>query len=111
MILTNKNQKMEEQINLNSEQYHKAEELTDLISRYVNKYSIDHRYFNHAMDRKHRTLQQAFMGVVLNWILHVSDNDCDGRNIYSKETAKEIVDAMERLRGYEFKDIARCPMV
>ena len=53
--------------------------------------------FNKSMSNEHRTSQQSFTRLCLQWIEHVaSDNyKTDGRNECSKKTAIAIIDAFK----------------
>lgn len=69
-----------------------AIEMTD----FVNTFSNDSRKeFVQAMSSEHRTLQQSFTRLCLEWIEHCASQDyrTDGRNESSHITCKAMVEA------------------
>lgn len=73
------------------------EETVGNITDMVNKFSFDQDAFNQAMSREHRTLQQSFTRLCLEWIKHCASEEYryDLRNQGSHEIAKEIVEKMD----------------
>lgn len=64
------------------------------IGRFLNSYSEKGDDFCLAMDREHRTLQQAFTKLCLQWIEHCSKDEyrTDDRNKASQETSKLLME-------------------
>jgi len=68
------------------------------LSDFVNDMNRDEEQFLVSMAREHRTLQQSFTGLCFAWIKHCAKmklNEWDGRNEYSVEKCKEIVEKVE----------------
>ena len=72
-----------------------AEEIAD----FVNSLGCDTEQFVKQMSTMHRTLQQSFTDLCFQWIRqcakHHDDGNFDGRNEYSCEVCKKIVDAVD----------------
>ncbi len=71
----------------------RAQQMCQMFSDYVNKYSSDNSDFLNKMSNDHRTLQQAFTRLCFQWIERVARDDyrVDARNADSKEAAKAMV--------------------
>jgi hypothetical protein len=71
-----------------------AAEVTKKVTDYVNTYGDKSKEFNAAMSREHRTLQQSFTKLCLQWLEHVASDkyETDVRNACSKEVAKVLLD-------------------
>ena len=85
----------------------KASKVTDLL----NSLCFDYDGFCRDMVREHRTLQQQFTKLCIEWIKTCADEDYrhDGRNERSHFIAKEIVTAYNtnhtNTSEIDFKDI------
>ncbi len=82
-----------------------TKEVVQTMSNFVNSYSRTHEEFCNEMSREHRTLQQSFTRLCLEWIEHVANDEyrTDGRNEGSKAVAKELLDGFRDkkiLEGY-----------
>ena len=70
------------------------------MSDFVNDMCRDEEQFLVSMAREHRTLQQSFTGLCFAWIRHCAKMDfrsIDGRNEWSVNKCKEIMEKMEEL--------------
>jgi len=78
-----------------SEKMKKAKEVTSLLTDYLNNfnYGENSAYFNEAMSREHRTLQQNFARLIFSYIEFMASDEyrTDGRNEASKQLAMDIV--------------------
>lgn len=74
------------------------EDIKELVSRitdFVNSYSADRKQFINQMSTEHRTLQQSFTRLVLEWLEFVASDDYryDDRNKASHEIALKVIKA------------------
>jgi len=80
-----------------SEKMNKTRELTGMISDYLNNfnYKENSAYFNEAMSREHRTLQQNFARLIFAYIEFMASDDyrTDARNADSKKIAEDIINS------------------
>jgi hypothetical protein len=69
------------------------------MSNFVNNFNHDSAMFIELMEREHRTLQQSFTKLVLQWLEHIAKPEyhTDGRNIHSKETAQKLMQGWHML--------------
>jgi hypothetical protein len=71
------------------------------LSDFVNDMTRDEELFLTTMSREHRTLQQSFTGLCFAWIRKCAEKaesgDFDGRNEYSVEKCKEVLEKVELL--------------
>jgi len=78
-----------------SEKMESARKLTGLISDYLNNFSYleNSAYFNDAMSREHRTLQQNFARLIFGYIEYMASDEyrTDARNADSKKIAEDII--------------------
>lgn len=74
------------------------------ISRVINDFGFSPSGVAEAMQNEHRTLQQSFTSLYLEWLKLVASDEYryDGRNELSHIVAKELVGD---------KDIGRLPMI
>jgi hypothetical protein len=96
---------MEELIELSEyevQRRQKAIELVGLITNFVNTTSMNQDFFNHKMSMEHRTLQQSFTRLCLNWLEHCAKPEyrTDPRNEDSKRVAQLISTLLEKETGY-----------
>lgn len=75
----------------------REQDAADTISSLLNTFSFNHKEFCKAMCDEHRTLQQQFTEMCLQWIRTCASDDYryDGRNEYSHNMCKEIVTAYD----------------
>jgi hypothetical protein len=78
-----------------------TKELVQEVSDYVNTFNDKSKEFCEAMSCEHRTLQQSFTKLCLQWLEHCASVEyrTDGRNEQSKKIA------MELLEGFKQKQI------
>ena len=78
-----------------------TKELVQEVSDYVNTFNDKGKEFCEAMSCEHRTLQQSFTKLCLQWIEHCASDEyrTDPRNEGSQKIAREL------LRGFELKQI------
>jgi len=78
-----------------------TKELVKEVSDYVNTFNNKGQEFCEAMSCEHRTLQQSFTKLCLQWLEHCASNEYrfDGRNEQSHQIAKEL------LAGFKDKQI------
>jgi hypothetical protein len=71
----------------------RSEKIVDDLASLVNSMSFKPDYFIEAMGREHRTLQQSFTKLCLQWIEYVGHNGYphDGRNEASHQVCHGIV--------------------
>ena len=70
-----------------------ALEFQQMASDFVNAFNPENEKFIRLMSADHRTIQQAFTKLCLQWIEHVADTEyrTDGRNIASQQVAKLLM--------------------
>ena len=76
----------------------KAQHIAEEMSDFVNSFSSDHKGFVSEMGIKHRTLQQSFTKLCLEWIEYVASDDYrhDLRNQDSHTTCKAMIEAFQK---------------
>jgi hypothetical protein len=73
------------------------------IFNYVNHLNYDKHFISKAVENQHRTLQQSFMGDVINFIKDYAKTQYfDGRNEDSVRFAKAFVKWLEENPGIEY---------
>ena len=75
-----------------------AKEFVEVITNQVNSTSHKPEDFIFHMKNQHRTLQQSFTRLCLNWLKYLStleENQYDLRNAESVRLSKIIIDALE----------------
>ena len=74
------------------------------VSGMVNDYSFNPQEFCERFKREHRTLQQSFTRLCLEWIKTCASEDyrTDGRNEASHIVCKKIVDTMEQDPDWDY---------
>ena len=76
------------------------------VARALNTFGFGYKDFCEAMSREHRTLQQSFTRLCLEWLRTCANMEYyDGRNEASVEVGKIVVDALDA------HDIHSVPMV
>jgi hypothetical protein len=80
-----------------------TKELVEEITDYVNSFSRKGPEFCTAMSSQHRTLQQSFTKLCLQWIEHVGSPDyrTDARNEDSKKIAQQLLQQFRELQEKE----------
>lgn len=75
-----------------------ATKLVSDLTNYVNNFSNRSAEFNQAMSHEHRTLQQSFTRLCLQWLEYVASDDyqTDPRNEASKEMGKLILSLVRK---------------
>jgi hypothetical protein len=83
-----------------SDKMKEAQKLTGLISDYLNnfQYKENSAYFNEAMSREHRTLQENFARLIFAYIEYMASDEyrTDGRNDQSKRFAELMLNGFEQ---------------
>jgi len=83
-----------------SDRMRDAQEITNMISNYLNNFSYGETsaYFNSAMSREHRTLQQNFARLIFSYIEFMASDDyrTDGRNADSKRISEDLINAFSQ---------------
>lgn len=72
-------------------------ELAKVISRSINSFGHD-EVIKHCVDElsfEHRTLQQVFTKLCVEWLRKLSKSGCDGRNEASVKLAKLVMELGE----------------
>lgn len=71
------------------------EELAEIFTNAVNSYSFRNKKFTNKMLQQHRTLQQSFTGLCLDWLITLADVESyDLRNEASVKVAKKIKECL-----------------
>jgi hypothetical protein len=70
-----------------------AKAIAEQISNYVNVFGDKGKPFTEAMSYQHRTLQQSFTRLALQWLEYVASDEykTDARNEQSHEVAKVLM--------------------
>lgn len=70
-----------------------TKEMVIELSNFVNSFTRKQPEFNNAMSCEHRTLQQSFTRLCLQWLEHCASDDYrfDGRNEQSHKVAKVLI--------------------
>lgn len=71
-----------------------SEKIVADLAKLVNSMSFKPDYFIDAMSREHRTLQQSFTKLCLQWLEHVASDEYryDGRNEDSHAICEELLE-------------------
>ena len=75
----------------------KTKEVVEVIANHVNSTSHKPEDFIFHMKNQHRTLQQSFTRLCLNWLKYLStleENQYDLRNAESVRIAKVVINAL-----------------
>lgn len=73
-------------------------EFANTIAHELNKFGVDYKGIVKAMRNEHRTLQQNFTRLCVEWLIKCGTDDevCfDGRNIASHELGKKLLPILE----------------
>lgn len=86
-----------------TESQKETKHLIGKITDHVNTFTRDAKEFNELMSMEHRTLQQSFTKLCLQWIEYIALDDyrTDGRNEQSHNLAKDILKAFGSLPRHE----------
>jgi len=83
-----------------------AKEVTSKLTDFLNNFSYEENsaYFNEAMSREHRTLQQSFTRLAFQWIEFMASDEyrTDGRNQQSKQMAQELLEGFEKVMNEKY---------
>lgn len=79
----------------------KTTELVSSLSSYVNSFNDKGYEFCKAMSTEHRTLQQRFTKLCLQWIEHCASEEyrTDARNEQSKDISKILLDTFREYQA------------
>ena len=71
----------------------RSEKIVADLAKLVNSMSFKPEYFIDAMSREHRTLQQSFTKLCMQWLEYVASDEYryDGRNEASHVLCKQII--------------------
>jgi hypothetical protein len=77
-------------------------EMADAMTDFLNSYNPPTQDFMVSMKSQHRTLQQLFTSVCIEWLLECAKDEyrTDARNEASKLVSKKIKEAFELKEGY-----------
>lgn len=91
----------------------RAEQIVDEITNFVNTMSLDPSEFIAAMAKEHRTLQQSFTKLCIQWLEYVASDDYrhDPRNEASHEIAKKMIEGFYKINHYRMTPSAHLPMI
>ena len=75
----------------------KTKEQVRQVSDMLNSFSFDYKGFCEEMTREHRTLQQSFTRLCIQWLCTCASDDYryDGRNEASHEVAKALIESQD----------------
>lgn len=75
-----------------------TKELVQDITDYLNTFNSKEKEFCEAMSCEHRTLQQSFTKLCLQWIEHCASVEyrTDGRNEQSQKIARELLEGFKQ---------------
>lgn len=78
-----------------------ALEVTNIVTDYINNFSSKEKDFCLAMSFQHRTLQQNFTRLALEWLETVASANylTDGRNADSQTVARKLLDNSPEFYG------------
>lgn len=78
-----------------------AQEVVNNVTDYLNSFSNKNAEFIKEMNREHRTLQQSFTKLCLEWLENCATEDYhfDGRNEASHKVSKEVVEGFRDAKG------------
>lgn len=78
-----------------------AEVVVQDVTNYLNSFSNKNKAFIAEMNREHRTLQQSFTKLCIEWLENCASDDYhfDGRNEASHKVSKEMVEGFRDAKG------------
>jgi len=81
-----------------------AKILADQMTNFVNSFGNKNKEFIEAMCNEHRTLQQSFTRLCLQWIEHCATDEyrTDGRNEATHKVSKQLVERYQELGEFDF---------
>ncbi len=88
-----------------------AEQLAQACASFVNSYNPQSGEFIATMNREHRTLQQSFTRLALQWLENCASDEyrTDGRNESSHNVAKIMVDSFKEKKGAQIPGTENMP--
>lgn len=70
--------------------------LVDTVTNELNSFNFDYEAFCSAMEREHKTLQQSFTRLCVEWLRHCADmENFDARNAASVRIGKIVKEALK----------------
>lgn len=89
-------------INYDVENKHRGQELSKIVTDFVNNYNSPDEDFVKALKREHRTLQQSAIRLFLKAIEGMAETEhTDARNEAAVKTCRELVELYEEKHGYK----------
>jgi len=78
-----------------------AKEVVNNVTDYLNSFSNKNKEFIAEMNREHRTLQQSFTKLCMEWLENCASEDYnfDGRNEASHKIASVMVEGFHDAKG------------
>lgn len=78
-----------------------SQQMVQDITDYLNSFTRKEKPFCEAMSREHRTLQQSFTRLCLQWLEHCATEEyrVDGRNEDSQKISREILELWQERHG------------
>ena len=75
----------------------KNKENAQKVAEMLNSFTFDYEGFCKAMSSEHRTLQQSFTRLCIQWLCTCASDEYryDGRNEASHEVAKALIDSQD----------------
>ena len=75
----------------------KTQEQVRKVSEMLNSFTFDYKGFCEEMTREHRTLQQSFTRLCIQWLCTCASDEYryDGRNEASHEVAKALIESQD----------------
>lgn len=73
-----------------------GKEFASICSEFVNSYNIDVKGFAEAMSHEHRTLQQSFTRLIVEYLKVQAQEYDDGRNQAAINFSKKVVEMLEK---------------
>jgi hypothetical protein len=90
-----------------------AKEVVNNVTDYLNSFSNKNKEFIAEMNREHRTLQQSFTKLCMEWLENCASEDYnfDGRNEASHKIASVMVEGFHDAKGTMSKPSEWIPCV
>ena len=78
-----------------------SKEVVNNVTDYLNSFSNKNKEFIQEMNREHRTLQQNFTKLCMEWLENCASEEYrfDGRNEASHKISKEMVEGFRDAKG------------
>lgn len=90
-----------------------AEVVVQNVTDYLNSFSNKNEAFIKEMCREHRTLQQSFTRLCLQWLEHCASEEYnyDGRNEASHKVSSEVIEGFRDAKGTMSKPSEWLPFI